>query len=455
MRRETLLQKLRDLMLRMHRDESGAIVILSFAACLFLFMVSLIIYDAGQLSRDKIDVQMAADTAGYSQAAVKARAMNMVAFANVGKRTISGIRNMYILQPGAYVMWYSGQCNRCCCGLICGCWDACLNCLGNTISMVPFFEGFEGAMFIAMRYFGGDDITAHLEALDTYQQEMGRYAPYWALGEGIIRGVRNGAHIVTTYPMPDTDTYGGLPLDKDDSPAGALESCLLPFSVGNPVSLGTMAEFFVNYKELERRSVSRPPPALEGPAERANPWLAIGGCLMSATFPDEGPLSAPYFLSAAGNSGEDYMKKSNLVWTYRYNPDLQGMLRTNYDAVLPQDYADPGIMALPQGGLWSMARGEIYYDSDNDPSIMSGNHGMWMFHPGWIGKLRPVVLKGESLPVDPSDMWSEARGLAMREAPLFGVGMGDLSRDLMFMEKATRGMDGQIQGREVLDGISK
>src|SRR5690554_5242355 len=114
-------QKLRNSLQRMHRDESGAIVLLCLAACMFLFMVGLLMYDAGKVARDKVDVQMAADTAAYSQAAVKARAMNSIAFANVGKRTISGIRNMYYTQFIHYLDWYQGQCSRCCCGFWCGC----------------------------------------------------------------------------------------------------------------------------------------------------------------------------------------------------------------------------------------------------------------------------------------------------------------------------------------------
>ena len=117
-------QTLRHRLGRMHRDEGGAIVVLAFAGCLFLFLVGLTLYDAGFMARDKVDVQNAADTAAYSQAAVKARAMNMVSFANVGKRTIVGIGSMYFWQQLFYFIWWVGECSECCCWP-CGCWDAC------------------------------------------------------------------------------------------------------------------------------------------------------------------------------------------------------------------------------------------------------------------------------------------------------------------------------------------
>src|SRR5690554_6489313 len=139
--------KIQDLVQRWHRDESGAIVLLCLAACLFLFMVGLLMYDTGQVARDKVDVQMAADTAAYSQASVQARAMNSIAFANVGKRTITGIRNMYYTQFSHYFSWYRGQCKRCCCGFWCGCWGACLNCAGNTLSLVPLLGAVDSLFF--------------------------------------------------------------------------------------------------------------------------------------------------------------------------------------------------------------------------------------------------------------------------------------------------------------------
>jgi hypothetical protein len=455
MNASTIIERLRRPLRRMHRDESGAIVVLCFAGCLFLFAVSLIVYDAGGLSRDKIDAQMAADTAGYSQAAVKARSMNMIAFANVGKRTISGIRNMYFTQYPHYMDWYSGQCSRCCC-FPCGCWGACLNCLGNTISLVPILEGIDYIFFMLGR-FVGDDLTDYLEDLDSYQEEMAEFADYWGLAEGIIRGVRNGANSVTAYPLPDTDEYGGLPVDQDSGFFAALESCLAPTVVFNASSLGTLLEWKTNFDVLEDNSVSRPPPASQGPAERVNIAHSYEGCFMMLPIFADARAAVPYYLTADGDDGEDYMKKSNIVFAYRHNPEYMGQLRDNYDAVLSQDYSTSN-MLLPEAGLWAMARSEIYYPESNDPALNKGigmHHDMWMFHPSWVGKLRPVALKDEELPVDPSDMWSESRDVAFRQAPMFGVDMGNMMQDLGFMEKATRGMDGQIDGKEVLDGVSK
>ncbi len=452
-----ILERLRQATLRMHRDEGGAIVMLCFAGCVFLFMVSLIVFDAGYLSRDKIDAQTAADTAGYSDAAVKARAMNMIAFANVGKRTIVGIRNMYFSQYPHYMKWLNDQCDRCCCGFWCGCWGACFNCIGNWMSLVPIFEGIDYAFFMIGR-FVGDDISDYLSALDKYQKQMVDYASYWGLAEGIVRGVRNGANIVTSYPLPDNSDYGKLPLKKDNGLFAAMESCLAPTWLFNPSSLGTLTEWSVDFKVLKERSVSRPFIASQGPRERVRQLYSYEGCLAMINigiFRDVKP-AIPYHLTATGNSGEDYMKKSNIIWAYRYNPDYTGNLRKNYNAVIPKDYQTM-TMGMPYSGLWAMARGEIYYPPSNLPNLPSFDNpnGMWMFHPSWIGKLRPVVLKGEDLPVEPSKMWKEASRLPYRESWQFGVNPLNLTRDMIFMKKASKGMDGKIQGKEVLDGIPK
>lgn len=446
-----LLGRLAGLVRGFDRDEGGAVVLLCFAACMLIFMVSLIMFDAGFMARDKIDVQMAADTAAYSQASVKARAMNMTAFANIGKRTIVGIRNMYYFQYPAYYSWYRGQCSACCCGLVCGCWTQCLNCWGNRFSFVPLLEGIDFAMFSLGRLMG-DTITDHLEALDAYQASVQEYAGWWALGEAMIRAARNGANMIGSYPLPDDARYGGLPIAKSDNPA---ESCLTPSPFGNPTTMVTMAEWNANFQELRRRSVSRPPPALQGPAERVRRGLSLAGCAELKYNPlsaDAEPAS-PYFVRNMGDDGRGYMDRSNFIFAYRYNPAYSGYLRDNY--TLPREYDTP-LNVHPDSGLWTMARGEVYFPPDNMPDEwIGGDHSMWLFHPGWIGKLRPVALPGEDIPVDTSEMWRESSQLARRSALIFGARGAGVFQDLRYMDKATRGLDGKIDGREVLDGIAK
>ena len=281
---------------------------------------------------------------------------------------------------------------------------------------------------------------------------MAEYAPYWALGEGIKRGVRNGAHAITTYPLPDNDEYAPLPIEQGD----IMESCEVPLPALHPNTWGTLTEWGINYSVLEDRSVSSPYMASEGPAERVNIMYSYLGCpLMSMGD------ARPYYWNAQGDSGEDYMKNSNIVWAYRYNPQMQEELRDNYDAVISRDYVS-SVHVLPSSGIWSMARSEFYFAPRNQPHISwfpggEGPNGDWLFHPGWIGKLRPVVLKDEDLPVDPSEMWDDARGIVLQQSLVFGVNPMHMGEDLVYMEKVSTGMDGEIGNgnNEVLDGIPK
>lgn len=80
---------------RLDEDEGGAILLACLAGCLIVFMVSLTMYDAGNVTREKIKLQTATDSAAYSQAAVKARTMNTNAYVNVTKRSIVGIQLTY------------------------------------------------------------------------------------------------------------------------------------------------------------------------------------------------------------------------------------------------------------------------------------------------------------------------------------------------------------------------
>ena len=449
-----------------HEDDGGAVVFLALVACLLLFMIGMVLYDAGYIAREDVDTQMAADTAAYSQAAVKARAMNNIAFANVAKRTTVGIRNMYYYQYPAYMDWLDQQCNRCCCGITCGCWNECLNCWGNYLSLVPLFEGLDYAAFIRGRL-QGDKITDYLETLDSYQKDMKTYAAYWALGEAIIRGVRNGGNYIATYPMPDNSQFGSLPLEKASGWDASKESCLAPSTldptIPSATTTGTFAEWDVNFRVLKDRSVSAPNMANKGPAEvvkRGNPAggdpfqrQSFQACAELPISVDDEP-ARPMYLTAKGDNGRDYMKRSNIIWAFRANEALEGSLRSKF-GFIDSDYQKKNRIR-PRGGMWSMARSEIYFPPGNKPNILkSGRHEFWMFHPGWIGKLRPVALPREQMPVKPSKMWREASKTFSRLGALFGGRTKHFRDDQDFMDKAMRGMDGHIQGREVIDGIPK
>ena len=218
---------------RVHRDESGAITLAALAACLILIMVGLTIWDAGRSARDKIDVQNAADTAAYSQAAVRARSMNMLAFTNVAKRSVAGMHSMYFGMWTAYAMWWAQECRNAASFDP----DATANCRRNT--PVGMTEGGDdgdwerlvgephdrgGSKFHAAQNIGGqlfaewltedDGLTyyvfgSELMALDDYQQYLVEVTPWWAWTEGLVRSTRNGAHISASFPIPGELQGGG------------------------------------------------------------------------------------------------------------------------------------------------------------------------------------------------------------------------------------------------------
>ncbi len=80
---------------RLDRDEDGAILLAALAATMILFLLALTMYDAGNVTREKIKLQTATDAAAYSQAAIKARTMNANAYVNVTKRSIVGLHLTY------------------------------------------------------------------------------------------------------------------------------------------------------------------------------------------------------------------------------------------------------------------------------------------------------------------------------------------------------------------------
>lgn len=79
-----------------HRQQSGAVALLSLAGALIIFMTALVMFDSGWASQEKMRVQTSADSAAFANAAVKARAMNSVAYMNVVKRSLTGMFEMYV-----------------------------------------------------------------------------------------------------------------------------------------------------------------------------------------------------------------------------------------------------------------------------------------------------------------------------------------------------------------------
>ena len=81
---------------RVHRDQGGAMALMSLAAILIIIMMGMVLYDVAGLGVDKTHLQTSTDSSAYSQATIQARSMNMISFSNVGKRMTVGMANTYI-----------------------------------------------------------------------------------------------------------------------------------------------------------------------------------------------------------------------------------------------------------------------------------------------------------------------------------------------------------------------
>lgn len=440
---------------RLHRSESGAVALLCLAALLILFMAVLVMFDASKATQAKTDVQIGADTAAYSAGATGARAMNMVAFANVGKRTAVGIHNMYVYEYNAYKSWVDQMCGCCCNCTFCACPDlkCCFNCSGNKVSLLPLFE-----MIDMILYALGNDLFKNLEELHAFQEELAEIGKVWGVSEAQVRGVRNNANMMVVWPDPiqSDDSYTKLPIELSDYKSESCLTPLVPFNQRNPTTNWTTAEFLVNWRVLTDRSISSPLWASDGPSEVAggtaykhytpataraaqacagldNILFAFGhgiwALIAQLMVPDE---AAPMFVDVADSSnpwlsGDDQLRMSYMLYSYKHVPDLGRKLRENYNFMgAPRyQYQRAETAQYPETGLWGMARGEFYFPPPNQPDMNnSGEHEMWLFHPGWMGKLRPIMLPYESTDIA-NQSWEIEMDEMVQESLPTGVGLAN------------------------------
>jgi hypothetical protein len=88
-----------------HRDETGAVMMFMLVATLILMLTAWALWDTGKAASTKLELQNASDAAAISQASIKARSMNMIAYTNIGKRSIFAIHSLYISHFLAYADW--------------------------------------------------------------------------------------------------------------------------------------------------------------------------------------------------------------------------------------------------------------------------------------------------------------------------------------------------------------
>ena len=211
------LHKLLRVLKAWQQDQRGAVALLMLASILITFMLALVVHDVGFMAEDKLEVQIAADTASWSQSAVEARAMNIIAFANVGKRVTVGMVSYY---EGLWIGLASITAIVVLATI--ACW---------IIAAIPFAQGIipwcikltstsgELLWLIAdelpdlVSSGGLGDLLNHdsgyfhkdVEGFTKYQQYMYDIAPFWSWGENFTRGFRNGA-VTSGWPVPPADS---------------------------------------------------------------------------------------------------------------------------------------------------------------------------------------------------------------------------------------------------------
>lgn len=403
-----ILQTLAGKIRTMHGDSSGAVAMLMLAAILILMMMVWVVMDAGMAATDKLEVQSGVDVAAYSQSAVEARSMNMIAFANIGKRVTFGMTAFYL------ALWFAlAEITLVAIVLAIACWVANVFALGSLSSICTNLTEFAAesvgtvvaeapdlATFIKlMNGYYADDV----QGFDDYQSYMTEITPWWGFMEAMTRGGRNGATVTVSWPPPAELTGGNLGLGAgatDALPAGPIVDDKSAFAGYTDMCLRVYTEFdFVVYMaeyplknalagELTDGAVfDKWRPVLQGLMwVLALPNLIISGCLIVG--PWLGQAAAPYWVpdSAKGSKSDWLMASSNMTIGYKPNPERMGASadKKKY-SYLGEDPRTLIPLIYDAGGYWAMARSEI--------SFQDGTPDLW--HASWTARMRPVALPGE------------------------------------------------------------
>ncbi|MFU8802224.1 MAG: Tad domain-containing protein [Bradymonadaceae bacterium] len=254
------------LLRKFHENEQGAVLILCLAAFLVLMLMAWTLFDTGKSAKDKLRLQAGADTAAYSQAAIKARSMNMLAYTNISKRSIWGIHSLYPSYLRASHEWIkvtinsncedcvasgdstSQECRNCNLGMqerdrwinrvcqsppggetaICQSanpttwgmfrtlsgtdYGASLNLIENDTRVsadsdfpmpVQLIEEFGAVPTSGPRNSLFENYHAQdMRALDNYQRYIVGMTPWWGWMEQLVRSTRSGASMSVSWPVP-------------------------------------------------------------------------------------------------------------------------------------------------------------------------------------------------------------------------------------------------------------
>lgn len=202
------IQRIKKGLCELHSNQSGALALLCLAGILIILMMGMMIFDVTEVANEKVHIQASADASAHSQASVTARTMNMVAFANVGKRINIG----YVAAYDAILGWMgwlvgAGWVLTALCAVIgvfappvlkaCAkmakvmAGATCVYALEEVVDRAPHWND------VVTKTFGPE-----IRGFNNYQQFMADITPYWAWSQGVWRGFVNRAPITVGYPAP-------------------------------------------------------------------------------------------------------------------------------------------------------------------------------------------------------------------------------------------------------------
>lgn len=481
---QRFIEGLRGHLQSLHRDQGGAVALMSLAACLILLMIGLVLYDTGKATREKLQLETAADTAAYTQAGIKARTMNMIAFTNITKRSIVTIQNVYVAAWAAYSAWYASRVAQCFKWLpnISACKDVIKNAttilkegLGDwpKLAQIPVVP-------IVLNGTGAKKHQEELEQLTRYQEYITVLTPWWAYMAAVSAATRNGASFMGTFPHPPDPINSALNfLDtvsqflrgtglypqtghKGDympvqSANSVVETCVTDaWTLGATQDALYAVEYLFHIAEQARYSGKDAP-------RFAGAWLGTGmvHCLLGhLTSPMKVKDSSAFKYNTGArngspkpgsrNTGEKNwaQSNSNLVFVYKNVPANFKQARDKYKFI-GKDYDNSMTRFEKSSGFWAMSAGEYVYLAGS--GLFSSGPTPW--HTGWTARLTPItrnnggMLKSKySFNAMYHDMLPYM-GVGMLLGLLSGIDLGTAFDDLLYFEKATRAMDnGSLNG---------
>ena len=447
--------ELRGLLTDVHRREGGAIAMLCLAAALILLLMSWLIFDAILVTNHKIDTQGSADMAAFSQASVKSRSMNMMAFSNVGKRSIVGVHAVYQSMFDSYGIWLQQRVDWC--------ENDMPQCDEEEMeeNLELYFQEADNdyeSYEANTDYYLGD-----LRALDNYQQYIMDMTPWWGWSEAVLRAQRNGATLASSFPPP-----GGTPAGEFDSVlnpvvdevGGTAGFNILSHTDRLPMVTGTFWADMIHGGmdgrdawETEHRINVDHHQARSERGARSTEVIDMGAThMMTAglqhTYDQIGDHGAPWRLESYDREWDWLFDTSNIVITYSHQPHYFDGMRNLYEEIL-QDYDDDPDELVSQGyrpsGYWGMARSEISFQGE-------GNPDEW--RASWTARMRPIAFPDEfqAAGYDFNAVYHFTLDHLMLSARMHGgIGTtGDFMNDLAYFERVSRSM-----GQSTIEGVAR